>query len=239
MTAPHSAAINRWPRRPSVPSRADERYAQIYETAARLFYEKGYTRTSLQDLANAVGLQKGSLYHYIASKEDLLFGITEYAHNFFLVLVNSIDEHDLSPLAKIERTVRVHAEFAAAHFHVSAAFYNDRSALSPERQQRVIRTRAAYEAKLRQLVRDGQAVGEVATDLDPRMAVFGILGMINWINHWYRPGSTMSPQEIARVFATMCVRTLLPPVNRGAAVDDRVSQRTLSDEPEKASPAAP
>jgi AcrR family transcriptional regulator len=203
-------APSRWPRRRQVPSKTDERYDQIYESAARLFYEKGYASTSLQDLANAVGLQKGSLYHYIDSKEDLLFGITEYAHTFFLELVDSIDDPQLSPLETLERTMKAHAEFAAEHFHVTAAFYNDRHALSEERQQRVIETRDAYEAKLRQLIRDGQAAGEIADDLDPRMAVFGVLGMINWINQWYRPGGAMTPSDIAATFATMSVRALRP-----------------------------
>lgn len=201
-------AASRWPRRRQSPTKTDQRYDQIYETAARLFYEKGYASTSLQDLANAVGLQKGSLYHYINSKEDLLFGITEYAHNFFLELVGGIDDTALTPLETIERTLRLHAEFAAEHFHVTAAFYNDRSALSEDRQHRVIETRDAYEAKLRQLVIEGQETGEIAADLDPRMAVFGILGMINWINQWYRPDGQFSAKEIGAAFATMSVRAL-------------------------------
>ncbi|TQN42809.1 TetR family transcriptional regulator [Blastococcus colisei] len=233
MTASYAAGTP-WPRRPPGPNRADERYAQIYETAARLFYEKGYSRTSLQDLANAVGLQKGSLYHYIDSKEDLLFGITEYAHNFFLQLLEGVDEENLSPLAKLERMLRLHAEFAAAHFHVTAAFYNDRSALSEERQERVVQTRDAYEARLRQLVRDGQAAGEVAADVDPRMAVFGVLGMINWINQWYRPEGRMSPQEIATVFATLSVRALRPVCT---CTDGDGGRQAPSSA--KASPAAP
>lgn len=199
---------SRWPRRRPAPSKTDERYDQIYETAARLFYEKGYASTSLQDLANAVGLQKGSLYHYISSKEDLLFGITEYAHSFFLELVEGTEDPDLSPLENLERTFRAHAEFAAEHFHVTAAFYNDRSALSLERQQRVVQTRDAYEGKLRQLVRDGQAAGEIAADLDPRMAVFGVLGMINWINQWYRPNGPTTPAQIADTFASLSARAL-------------------------------
>lgn len=209
MTAVEGAP-SRWPRRRQVPNKSDERYEQIYETAARLFYEKGYASTSLQDLANAVGLQKGSLYHYISSKEDLLFGITEYAHNFFLDLVGTVDDPALTPLQNLERTLRTHAEFAAEHFHVTAAFYNDRQALSDERQQRVIETRDAYEAKLRQLIRQGQEQGEIAPDIDPRMALFGVLGMINWINQWYQPDGPLSPSEIGAAFATLSVRALRP-----------------------------
>ena len=215
MTSPEPVSDGQWPRRSPTPSRSDVRYVQIYETAARLFYERGYARSSLQDLANAVGLQKGSLYHYIDSKEDLLFGITEYAHGFFLALVDGVDQDDLTPMARLKRTLQRHAQFAAEHFHVTAAFYNDRASLSLERQQRVVETRDAYEAKLRRLVRDGQAAGEFASDLDPRLAVFGILGMVNWIHQWYRPDGPLSPPDIAEVLATMCVRALLPSPTTG------------------------
>ena len=216
MTSPERISdVGPWPRRPPRPSKADDRYAHIYETAARLFYERGYARTSLQDLATAVGLQKGSLYHYIDSKEDLLFGITEYAHTFFLALVEGIDQDALTPLARLERTLQQHAQFAAEHFHVTAAFYNDRASLSPERQRRVVETRDAYEAKLRRLIRDGQAAGEFADDLDPRLAVFAVLGMINWINQWYRPDGPLSPAEIAETLATMSLRALLPAARSG------------------------
>jgi AcrR family transcriptional regulator len=206
MSAPNG---HRWVR-PVAPSKADERYAQIYETAARLFYEKGYARTSLQDLATAVGLQKGSLYHYIDSKQDLLFGITEYAHAFFLQRVAEIDGSQLSPLAELERTIGRHAEFVATNFHITAVFYNERNELSRERQDRVVRTRDNYESRLRQLVRYGQAAGEIAADLNPRIAVLGILGMVNWMHQWYRADGSWSSEEIARSFATMCVRALRP-----------------------------
>lgn len=202
------AQRGRWPQRAA--RRSDERYEQIYETAARLFYEKGYANTSLQDIASAVGLQKGSLYHYITSKEDLLHGITEYAHEFFARLTEAADESGVTVMAEIERRLRLHAEFTARHFHITAVFYNERAALSPDRQERVLRTRDAYEGRLRQLVRDGQAAGEIAADLDPRMAVFGILGMVNWITHWYRPGGPLGPEQIGDIFSTMGVRALLP-----------------------------
>jgi AcrR family transcriptional regulator len=200
-----------WPPRRTRPTKAEARYDQIYETAARLFHEKGYGSTSLQDLATAVGLQKGSLYHYIDSKEDLLYGITEYAHNFFIDLVRGVNEADRSPLEGIEATLRLHAEFAAEHFHVTAAFYRDRSALSADRQERIVATRDAYEKALRRLIREGQAAGQIAEDLDPKLAVLGILGMINWINQWYNPDGPLTPSDIADAFCKMCVRALLPP----------------------------
>lgn len=199
-----------WPRRKVGPSKADARYDQIYETAARLFYEKGYAATSLQDLANAVGLQKGSLYYYIDSKEDLLYGITDYAHTFFTDLVEQARDEGASPAEGLRRLLHRHAKFAAEHFHVTAAFYNERGALAPERQAVIVQTRDAYEASLRAYVKQGQEAGEFSAELDPKIAVFGILGMINWMYQWYRPGGGLTPQELADALSAQAVRSLMP-----------------------------
>lgn len=207
----HVSEISReWPRPKIRPRKAEVKNDQIFETAARLFYEKGYTATSLQDLAHAVGLQKGSLYYYIDSKKDLLFAITDYAHRFFVELTENAKDEGGTPLQTLERMLFQHARFAAEHFHVTAAFYNERSALSEEYQERIVATRDAYETSLRRLVRSGQDAGEFAADLDPRLAVFGVLGMINWIHQWYRPGGSLSPAEIAAALSRQAVRSLLP-----------------------------
>ncbi|MEU2600985.1 TetR/AcrR family transcriptional regulator [Streptomyces hirsutus] len=205
-----SETSREWPRPKIRPRKAELKNDQIFETAARLFYEKGYAATSLQDLANAVGLRKGSLYYYIDSKKDLLFAITDYAHTFFVELTENAKAEGGTPLQTLERMLLQHARFAAEHFHVTAAFYNERSALSDEYRERIVATRDAYEASLRGLVRSGQESGEIAADLDPRLAVFGVLGMINWIHQWYRPGGSLSPAEIAAALSRQAVRSLLP-----------------------------
>lgn len=199
-----------WPRPKIRPRKAEVKNDQIFETAARLFYEKGYAATSLQDLAHAVGLQKGSLYYYIDSKKDLLFAITDYAHTFFAELTENARAEGGTPLQTLERMLFQHARFAAEHFHVTAVFYNERSALGGEHQERIVATRDAYEKSLRRLVRSGQDVGEIAPDLDPRLAVFGVLGTINWIHQWYRPGGELPPAEIASALSRQAVRSLLP-----------------------------
>lgn len=198
-----------WPQR-RTRSKGDERHELIYETAARLFHEKGYGATSLQDLATAVGLQKGSLYHYIESKEDLLFGIVEYTHRFFVDVLERTVDPERPPLEEIGAIVHAHALFAVENFHITSAFYNDRSALSVERRRAVTRTRDAYEAKIAGLIRDGQERGEIATDLDPRLSALGLLGMLNSIQLRHRLGDHMTPDAVADEFSRLCVRSLRP-----------------------------
>ena len=203
-----SAADQRqWPRQRTAQSKGDRRNEQIYEAAARLFYEKGYASTSLQDLADSVGLQKGSLYHYISSKEDLLFSITEHSHTFFMELVVN-QALEGTPSERLEELLYRHAKFAADHFLLTAVFYNERSALSPEHRSHVIATRDSYEALLRELIEAGQQAGEFAQDIDVKIGTLGILGMINWIHHWYHPDGSVDSEQIARMLARMAIRSL-------------------------------
>lgn len=191
-------------------TKGDRRYRQLMDSAARLFHEKGYSSTSLQDLADAVGLQKGSLYHYIDSKEDLLFAILEDTHAFFLDLVATADEHAGTAAQRLGELLYRHARYATEHSDVVAVYYRERSALSRALQERIVATRDAYENALRRIVAEGQAGGEFHPSPDPKLAVFGLLGTINWTNQWYRPEGERSPEEIARELSRMAVRSLLP-----------------------------
>lgn len=197
-----------WPRPEPRLSKADQRYIQIYEAAAKLFYEKGFAGTSLQDLAEAVGLQKASLYHYISSKDELLFGTVEYAHTALLAVLESVEVPGLTPLQKIEGILRQHAEFCAANTHITSVFYQDRAALSPEHAERVIAARDHYEKVVRHLIAEAQEEGEVSGDLDPKLATLAVLGVVNWIIQWYRPDSALTPQQVGETFSALALKIL-------------------------------
>lgn len=203
-----TAPIRTWTGRGRGLSKGERRREQLYEAAARLFYEKGYANTSLQDLADAVGLQKGSLYHYIDSKQDLLFGVTRYSHEFFTELVVSAAGESGSPSERLRETLFRHTKFAVENFHTQAAFYNERSNLSPDRQRAVLEIRDAYEHLLRDLVQQGRDTGEILASVEPKLAVFGLLGMINGINSWYRPDGQFDAETIADAFSDMALRSI-------------------------------
>src|SRR5438874_7526060 len=86
-----------------------ERGEQVYAAALRLFREKGYHATSMQDIAAAVGLYKGSLYHYIGGKEDLLIQVFERGMGALLTDVERIaGDTGLSPTAQLRRVIQAH-----------------------------------------------------------------------------------------------------------------------------------
>lgn len=184
---------------PARPARADE----IRDAAARIFHEKGYAATSIQDIADAVGILKGSLYYYIDTKEDLLFEVIKGAHDRGLEELEKWRQVDASPATRLRAAIEGHVVSNLHNLMAVGVFFHDFRSLSPDRRAEIIRDRDVYDDNLRQLVKDGQAAGEFAPELDPPLMVMGMLGMMNWVYQWYRPDGRLSPAEIASSFADL------------------------------------
>ena len=188
--------------RPEPPRR---RYNEVLEAAARVFHKKGYRSTSIQDIAEEVGLLKGSLYYYIRSKDDLLYEIIEGVHADALENIASLDEVEGDALQKIRAFVTAHFAFNAANLTRMGIFFRDFRSLDPERRQTIVAARDSYEQRLRGLIRQGQAQGIVCGDIDATVAAVGIMGMLNWIYQWYVPTGAGSLDELASGFADFAV----------------------------------
>jgi AcrR family transcriptional regulator len=193
-------------RRRSRPPR--RRRQEILEAAAGVFHEKGYKATSIQDIADAVGILKGSLYYYITSKEDLLFEILQDVHQQGLQNLERIDKVAGTPLQKIRAFVTVHVTHNAENLVKMAVFFHDFRSLSPERREIIVAERDLYDKHLRALISAAQKDGSVCPDLDPKLSSIEILGMMNWIYHWYRPGGGLSVSALAESMADFVVAGL-------------------------------
>jgi AcrR family transcriptional regulator len=193
------------PRRSHPPRR---RQQEILEAAAQVFHEKGYESTSIQDIADAVGILKGSLYYYIASKEDLLFEILQSVHEEALANLERTTATPGDALQRIRAFVTIHVTFNAEHLVKMAVFFQDFRSLSPERRALIVEERDVYDAFLRNLIREGQADGSICADIDPKVTAIAILGMMNWIYHWYRPGGGRSAANLADAYADFVVAGL-------------------------------
>jgi AcrR family transcriptional regulator len=194
-------------RRRSRPPR--RRRQEILEAAAGVFHEKGYKATSIQDIADAVGILKGSLYYYITSKEDLLFEILQDVHQQGLQNLDRIDRVPGTPLQKIRAFVTVHVTHNAENLVKMAVFFHDFRSLSPVRREIIVAERDLYDQHLRRLIAAAQQDGSVCPDLDPKLTSIEILGMMNWIYHWYRPGGSLSVSALADSMADFVVAGLV------------------------------
>jgi AcrR family transcriptional regulator len=192
------------PRRRVVHRRREE----ILDAAARVFQEKGYEATSTRDIAEAVGLLKGSLYYYIDSKEDFLYEIIKENHDGALAALESVNSVEGDALVKLAALVDVHVDYFTRNFTRSAIFFKEFRSLSAERQREITAEGDAYLDVVRQLLRDGQRSGVVDPNVDVRTASIGIVGMLNSLVQWYRADGLHSPRKIAREFAGMVITGL-------------------------------
>src|SRR6266699_3544258 len=185
------------------------RQAQIFEAAARIFCEKGFDKASMGDISAALGLTKAGLYHHTRSKEDLLYEIMSYGMDLFeqkvLNRVVTIDD----PLDRIRATLRGHVLLVTRDRPKEiTVILHESNALKGRYRDRINARKKRYvkflEKTFRELVRSGRA-----RRVDPSLAAFAMLGMINWIYQWYRPGGRLNEEALAGALADLFLRGVL------------------------------
>ena len=163
------------------------RREELTRIAARLFAERGYPGTSLADLADELGIQKPSLYHHIASKEDLLWEVAWDGAEAFHRALDGVPA-DAPATERIRLALRAHLGVVAAQVDVATVFVREWRHLSGERRDRFIAERRRYEERVRDLFRDGVERSELRTDLDVPTAALLFLSAAHWAYAWLRPG---------------------------------------------------
>jgi len=188
--------------------RRAEREDQLLESALRLFKEKGYRNTSMQDLADALEMQKGSLYYYIDGKEELLRRLLERATSVLASKIDEIYAAGLPPAEKLSWALQNHGETMMDHLDLVAVYLHEYRNLPPERLQEALAVRKHYEQVLMQIVQDGILCGDFRP-VDAKMAVFGLLGMLNWTHQWFSPLGELSAKEVASMLADLALHGLV------------------------------
>jgi TetR/AcrR family transcriptional regulator, cholesterol catabolism regulator len=190
-------------RRNGVSAPPRERREEVYAAALRLFRDKGYHATSMQDIAAAVGLYKGSLYHYIGGKEELLVRLFEQAMGGLVADVERIvGDGSLRPSAQLRLIVAAHVGAVAENLDALTVYFHEFRALATDSLATVQAQRERYTQLVAQIVARGVRLGEFSTP-DADIATLGLIGMCNWMCQWYRPGGRLGASEIARHFADM------------------------------------
>jgi TetR/AcrR family transcriptional regulator, cholesterol catabolism regulator len=165
-----------------------ERRDELTRAAARLFAERGYHGTSLADIADALGIQKASLYHHISSKEDLLWEIASAGAAAFQAALDAVPE-DEPATERIRLALSAHLRVVAEQLDAATVFTREWRSLAGERRERFLAERRRYEERVRALFRDGVEHGDLRTDLDPATAALLFLSAANWAYTWLRPGA--------------------------------------------------
>ena len=176
--------------------------AGILTVAADLFRERGYRAATLDELARRVGIAKPTLYGYFPSKEELLAAIFHRTLSMFDRDLAAIRTSGEAPAAQLRRLIRFHVGAVIAERSFLAVFFSEEANL-PRRLSRAIRRRKArYDRTVRAIVRDGVRSGSMRV-ANPRLLVFALLGMANWVYQWYDPSGAWNADTIANDFIAL------------------------------------
>jgi TetR/AcrR family transcriptional regulator, cholesterol catabolism regulator len=180
----------------------EDRRDQIFSEGARVFAEKGYGRTSLQEVADALGVTRPALYYYYRSKEDLLFEITSFVMDRVMADLREVAESGRTPLEKLRGLIGRYVRFFASHPHELTIMSTEVDSLGPQRREVILARQREYLRLVRSIVRD--LLGEhPGTTLDETSVAFALLGGMNWIFKWYDPGGRVTPEKLADDFTQL------------------------------------
>jgi AcrR family transcriptional regulator len=214
---------SRTPAQPKVSAAANSPTPReaIIDVAVRLFGEKGYNATTMRDIAKAVGILPGSLYAHIDSKETLLIEIVEKGIERFLAIDRLLAASEESPQARMRIAIREHIKVVAENPERTLVVFHQWRFLSGPNRARAIAMRRRYAKAFMKILNDGIANGDFNSQLDARLAVFGILGALNWTPEWYSPSGPMSAEEIGQKMADSLINGLRPSLSRVAGAEKR------------------
>jgi AcrR family transcriptional regulator len=203
---------------------------QIVRTAADLFRERGYRATTLDHIAARLGMSKATLYAYFRAKEAILAAISRETIETFTHELRVVLRSDLSPEDKVRRIVREHVRFVIAHRSFLTVFFSEEINLPARFARALAAQKDRYDKGVESVIVDGIRRG-VFRDVPPRLVVFGILGMVNWLYKWYDPRGRWGAEDIASAFLVLLEGGLLRRQRREPAVARRIERlrRELQD----------
>lgn len=177
------------------------RREELVQVAARLFAERGFHGTSMADLAEAMGVQKGSLYSLTGSKQDLLVVVTREGAATFHAALDRVPD-DSPPLDRVRLALRAHLAVVAAQVDTATVFIREWRFLEEPELTAFRDERRRYADRWQGLFREAAERGALRTDLDVEATVLLVLSAANWAYTWIRPGT--DTDELAdRFFAVL------------------------------------
>lgn len=179
--------------------KSETRRDEIVQAAANIFESHGYYHTSMDDIAEAIGIRKPTLYHYVESKGQIVAWIHDRLCDGFIARINQwIDEGRSPNRCLMSVMTDIFETLDAEPGHLRVYFEHHREI--PEKYQATSRAkRDEYFRTVRDLIAAGVEAGEFHVE-DLEMTTFALFGMCNWAYQWYRPNGTLTPQQVAEMF---------------------------------------
>jgi TetR/AcrR family transcriptional regulator, cholesterol catabolism regulator len=190
---------------------------EILRTAARLFQQRGYDATSMNDVAAALKLSKGGLYHHFQSKDEILFEIMNHAMEITQERVLAPVRNITDPEDRLRALIRRHMEVVLSpRDREITVMLHENHPLPPALRRRINTRKKDYVHFVENLIaevqkaegqkevqKEAQRVHPVKSPVSPRAAAFALLGMINWIYQWYKPEGPLQAQSLIEQFTDL------------------------------------
>jgi len=183
---------------------------EILRTAARLFQQRGYDATSMNDVAAALKLSKGGLYHHFQSKDEILFEIMNHAMEITQERVINPVRGISDPEERLRAVIRLHIEIVLSpRDREITVMLHENHPLPPGLRKRINARKKEYIHFVERLMAEVQTARRAKGGVSPRAAAFALLGMINWIYQWYKPEGELQAHNLVPQFTTLVLEGIL------------------------------
>ncbi len=180
----------------------------ILEAAAQVFRRKGFHGASMNDIAEAVSLQKASLYHHVSSKQEILLELLDQALQLLLERISVITLQNISSEKKLRLMIREYLQILAENVDLAAVLLFEHRALERRQHARHVPNRDKFESLWREVIAEGVS-GKSFKCADIALTVRALLGMLNWTITWYHPDGAKTIEQIADDYSNLLLNGLL------------------------------
>lgn len=188
----------------------ETRRDEILRCASEIFAAKGVGQTSIEDIAQAVGVKREAIYYYFKGRNEILAEIVLPQSTQLLVAIQEVLDSGQTFPEKLKAAILSHVGSLTPGYLELTLTMRELSLISEDEKLDGLRNMwKSYTDLWAELVRQGQENGSFKPGLDPKMVAFGILGMLNWMSRWYQPGKGASREEIAETYAALAMSGLV------------------------------
>jgi len=175
----------------------------LIDSAVSLFGEQGYAATSVQEITDAAGVTKGAFYHHFEHKEDLLRLIHDDFVDYYLSAMEDVVARYPKPDEQLAELIKAFVPIVESYQASLRVFLQEQRYLTGARFAAVKAKRDRFDELWQDVLNRGIEQGLFRDDLDPRVVGLGIIGMLSWIQTWYRPGGRYTAEEVGRILGTL------------------------------------
>lgn len=188
--------------------RDDPRLKNLIDAATEVFRKKGFDKTTMNDIADQMGIQKGSVYHYVNSKTELFFMVCIDPMRELVTEFRELVDQDIGTIRKIEKGLENHIRLSCEEpsLLIMAAERDDN--LGSKQALEMLNLKREYQDLWKNVLIEGEEAGILRSDMEWNLMLNGMFGMLQWMFKWYTPKSPYTPDQIYKTFSALTVQSL-------------------------------